>query len=172
MSEEILDATCGGKGIWLKGQKNREDVLYIDKRREESGFAGQEGRTWSIQPDEIQDFRDLPYEDESFNLVIFDPPHLIREDGMKQLTGYITRSYGALNAETWQSDLRKGFKELFRVLKPKGILIFKFANNNIDFKEVIDLAPVDPLLGTTTKQNSNCENRWFVFYKSGSCEED
>jgi SAM-dependent methyltransferase len=163
--EEILDATCGGRSIWLPGSKHHENTLYIDKREREPGFTGQEGRTFSVEPDEVEDFRDLPYADESFNLVVFDPPHLVREDGQENLTGYITKSYGALHAETWQSDLEAGFNELFRVLSPGGTLVFKFADNNVDFNEVLELAPRDPLFGTTTKKNSKVENRWFVFHK-------
>ena len=163
--QEILDATCGGRSIWLPKNKHNENTLYIDQREEEAGFTGQEGRTFSVQPDDIQDFRDLPYADNQFNLVVFDPPHLIRDDGMKNLTGYITKSYGALHAETWQSDLEQGFSELWRVLKPGGTLVFKFADNHVDFRDVLELAPSEPLFGTTTKKNSKVENRWFVFYK-------
>ena len=163
--QEILDATCGGRSIWLPENKHNENTLYIDQREEEAGFTGQEGRTFSVQPDDIQDFRDLPYADNQFNLVVFDPPHLIRDDGMKNLTGYITKSYGALHAETWQSDLEQGFSELWRVLKPGGTLVFKFADNHVDFRDVLKLAPSEPLFGTTTKKNSKVENRWFVFYK-------
>lgn len=110
--EEILDATCGGQSIWLPGQKQHDNALFIDKREREPGFTGQEGRTFNVEPDEVQDFRDLPYADEEFRLVVFDPPQLMREDGMESLTGYIAKSYGALHAETWQADLRAGFEEL------------------------------------------------------------
>lgn len=165
MSEQILDATSGGRSIWLPEHKDNENTLFIDCREREPGFTGQEGRTFSVEPDEVQDFRDLPHEDESFNLVVFDPPHVIREDGMEQLSGYVLKSYGALHAETWQSDLSQGFDELWRVLKPGGTMVFKFADNDVDFSDVLDLAPRDPLFGTTTKKTSKCENRWFVFYK-------
>ncbi|PSQ59082.1 SAM-dependent methyltransferase [Halobacteriales archaeon SW_7_71_33] len=146
--EQILDAMCGGRTIWLPGHKDDEDTLYIDKREEEPGFHGQEGRTYGVQPDEREDFRDLPYADESFNLVVFDPPHVLREDGMSQLSGHIIKKYGALRAQTWQSDLQRGFED-----------------NEVDFRDVLNLAPADPLFGTTTKKNSKVENRWFVFYK-------
>lgn len=168
VEEEILDATCGGRSIWLPGNKQNENTLYIDNREREPGFHGQEGRTYAVQPDEIQDFRDLPYEDEVFNLVVFDPPHVLREDGMEQLSGHVIKKYGALRAETWQSDLEAGFEELWRVLNPGGTLVFKFADNDVDFRDVLELAPCQPLFGTTTKKTSKCENRWFVFYKEGS----
>lgn len=165
VDEEILDATCGGRSIWLDGQKHRSDTLYIDKREEPPGFLGQDGRTYSVQPDEIMDHRDLPYADGSFNLVVFDPPHKILSDGMESLTGIMNKAYGALKAETWQEDLRAGFDELFRVLKPGGVLVFKFADSAADFDEVLEFAPVDPLFGTTTTQRKDTENRFYVFYK-------
>lgn len=161
---DILDATCGGRSIWLPGNKARDDTLYIDNRELEAGFHGQEGRSYAVEPDEVQDFRDLPYPDESFNLVVFDPPHAMRENGMDQLKGVMTKKYGALHAETWQADLEIGFAELWRVLSPGGSLVFKFANNVVDFTDVLELAPVEPLFGTTSKK-TNVETRWFVFYK-------
>lgn len=170
MNKTILDATCGGRSIWHPSNKDREDTLYIDKRKEEPGFHGQDGRNYGVHPDELQDFRDLPYEDESFKLVIFDPPHIVKENGMDSLSGIIEKKYGALHAETWQHDLTKGFQELFRVLETGGTLVFKFADNAVDFKEVLELAPVDPLLGTMTKKTSKCENRWFVFQKTEEVE--
>lgn len=169
MNERILDATCGGRSIWHPSNKDREDTLYIDKRKEEPGFTGQDGRTYSVQPDEVQDFRHLPYENDSFKLVIFDPPHIVKENGMKNLAGYVEKSYGALNAETWQHDLEKGFEELFRVLEIGGTLVFKFADGHIDFQDVLDCAPIDPLLGTMTKRKDT-ETRWFVFQKTEEVE--
>ncbi|AFH21870.1 putative methyltransferase [environmental Halophage eHP-11] len=151
--------------IWTEDNKDRDDTLYVDKREREPGFAGQEGRTYGVDPDEIQDFRDLEYDDETFNLVVFDPPHVIKDGGMESLSGYIEKNYGALCAETWQSDIRAGFEELWRVLAPGGTLAFKFADNAADWGEVLDLAPVEPLFGTTNKQRNGVETRWFLFYK-------
>ena len=98
-SEHILDATCGGRSIWLPANKDREDTLYIDSRQAEQGFVDDavpeplrpNNPNYSVDPNDVQDFRDLPHPDESFNLVVFDPPHIIRSDGMETLTGVMTK---------------------------------------------------------------------------------
>ena len=165
MQNKILDATCGGRTIWTPDNKDRDDVLYIDKREKENGFAGQENRSYGINPDEVKDFRDLPYSDNSFKLVVFDPPHVIKEDG--EPNGYVQKNYGVLDKENWKETLKQGFSELWRVLESDGFLVFKFADNDAYWTEVMDLFPVDPLFGTTTKQRSNIQTRWFVFFKTG-----
>jgi len=168
--EEILDATCGGRSIWHPENKDRDDTLYIDRREEDAGFVNESYECkkdpgYEVSPDEVQDFRDLPHDADSFNLVVFDPPHCVRSDGMETLTGFMEKKYGALHAETWQSDLKQGFDELWRVLKPGGTLVFKFADRVKDFDEILDKAPVKPLFGTATNRTKTSENRFFVFYK-------
>lgn len=164
VEEQILNATCGGRTIWHGTNKDHDDTLYIDRREEPAGFHGQDGRTYGIDPDEVQDFRDLPYPNGSFNLIVFDPPHEVRPNGMGSLTGYQVKKYGALHAETWQADLRSGFGELWRVLRPGGTLVFKFSSISLGFNQVLSVLPRDPLFGTTSKKTST-ETRWFVFYK-------
>jgi hypothetical protein len=38
----------------------------------------------------------------------------------------MTKTYGCLNAETWQDDIKKGFDECWRCLDDYGVLIFKW----------------------------------------------
>jgi len=173
VEEDVLDATCGGRSMWLPENKERDDTLYIDSREEAKGFVDEalpeslrpNNPGYEVAPDDVEDYRNLPYLDESFSLIVFDPPHIIRPDGMETLTGIMTKKYGSLHAETWQDDLRQGFEELFRVLRPDGTLIFKFADMDTDYETVIALAPEKPLFGTTTKQKKNHSTRWFVFRK-------
>jgi len=154
--------------MWYDGQKERSDTIYFDMRDELPGFTGQEGRTYSVEPDHMGDYRDLPYDNQSFKLVVFDPPHLTG-NGMDDLSGRIRLSYGELDKETWKEDLTAGFMELWRVLEVGGTLVFKFADNDIYFSELFDCFPVDPLFGTTFKQRSGVETRYFTFFKSEAC---
>lgn len=57
--------------------KNNPDVLFIDKRSETVTAKDRDKvRTIEVKPDIIADFTDLPFKDESFYMVVFDPPHL------------------------------------------------------------------------------------------------
>jgi ubiquinone/menaquinone biosynthesis C-methylase UbiE len=162
----ILDATCGGRSIWLDEHKQNGDAVYVDRRQEESGFHGQEGRTYGVQPDMLADNRRLPFADSSFDLAVFDPPYVTRDGGMDQLAGVVIKKYGALRAQSWQSDLHDAVCELFRVLTSAGTLVFKFADVQTEWTDVLDVLPVSPLCGTTTKKTSNQETRWFVLHSS------
>mgnify|MGYP002760668609 CR=1 FL=1 len=77
MEQEVLDPTCGPRSIWYETQRDRDDVLYVDRREEDKGFAAEDHPNVEIKPDEEQDFRDLKYEDNSFNLIVWDPPHKV-----------------------------------------------------------------------------------------------
>jgi len=145
--------------------KQKGDTVYCDRRQEPPDFAG-DGRTYAVQPDIIADNRELPFQPDTFDLAVYDPPHVLREDGMKQLSGFVIKKYGALKAETWQDDLHKSVCELFRVLTDAGTLMFKFSDVETDWKDVLDALPVDPLFGTTTKKTSNQETRWFTLHAS------
>lgn len=91
-----------------------------------------------------------------FNLVVFDPPHLLRAGE----TGWLFAKYGRLN-DTWKEDLRQGFSECWRCLRTGGTLIFKWNEEQIPVSEVLKLAPAKPLLGN----RSGKKTHWIVFYK-------
>lgn len=71
----ILDACCGSRMFWF--DKHNPLVLFVDKRSEVVTAKDRDKiRTIEIKPDIIADFTNLPFEDNSFYLVVFDPPHL------------------------------------------------------------------------------------------------
>jgi len=64
---------CGGKMFYTN--KNDERVLFCDERKFQKRYLNT--NLFSVEPDLIIDFKALPFDDESFYLVIFDPPHII-----------------------------------------------------------------------------------------------
>ena len=57
--------------------------------------------------------------------------------------------YGVL-LPTWKEDITQGFTECFRVLKPSGVLIFKWNEYQIPLAEILTLTPEEPLFGHTS----------------------
>ena len=151
----ILDACCGGRHIWI--DKENEKTVFIDIRSVEKGTISLQPN-WCVTPDIIADYRDMPFEDESFRLVVWDIPHKIKSD-----TGIITTKYGNLG-ESWKEDLQKGFNEIMRILKPEGILNLKFNDLDIAFKEILSIFPFLPIYGTPTKKGVN-NTAWFIYIK-------
>lgn len=115
--KRIIDVCCGGRMFWF--DKNNSDVVFMDNRNFIDTLC--DGRAFEVKPDVVADFRNIPYPDNSFHLVVFDPPHLIKV-GEKS---WLAKKYGRLNPDTYKDDLKQGFSECFRILKPNSVLIFK-----------------------------------------------
>lgn len=157
----ILDATCGSRMMWF--DRYCDHALYMDKRvvDNETIWTSKDGknvRTLTVDPDVVADFTDMPFEDETFYLVVFDPPHLrsISE------TAWLAKKYGRLFGG-WENVIHDGFKECMRVLKPYGTLVFKWNENDIPIREVIDAIGDEPLFGTRTGKRGF--THWCVYMK-------
>ena len=155
IGKKILDPCCGSRMFWFDRQN--PNVVFGDKRTENHILC--DGRTLRIEPDVELDFTDLPFADESFRMVAFDPPHLIFA-GPKS---WMAKKYGKL-AKTWKEDLRLGFAECFRVLASDGVLIFKWNETQVKVREVLALTPEKPLFGHLTGRKNM--THWYVFLKS------
>lgn len=154
----ILDMCCGSRMFYF--DKENPNVLFCDIRRERHILC--DGRELDINPDVIADFRSLPFPDKSFEMVIFDPPHLVRAGE----NGWQRKKYGALDKESWRDDLSKGFGEAMRVLKPNGILIFKWNETQIKTSEVLALTDYKPVFGHPSGKRSN--THWVTFMKEAA----
>ena len=162
---EILDACCGGRMWWW--DKEHPLAVYMDVREAPRGSVGEvSGRpewnpSWSCEPDVLGSFTAMPFPDESFQLVVFDPPHVVREKQPPE--GINGLKYGALHPSTEQDDLRHGFAECWRVLAPGGTLVFKWAGS---LDRVKPHFPATPIVGTRSlREGSGLGTRWFIFYK-------
>lgn len=150
--ERVLDACCGSRMFWF--DKQHEDTIFMDKRELSTTLS--DGRKLEVKPDVIADFRNMPFEDNSFYLVVFDPPHLINAGD----NSWLVKKYGKLDKDNWETDIKQGFDECMRVLKPNGTLIFKWNEEQIKLGQVLKAINVKPLVG-----NKRSKTHWLVFMK-------
>jgi len=156
MVKVILDACCGSRMFWF--DKKQPNTLFCDIREYDKGFIDNR-KNRELHPDKIMDFRKMDFSDKSFKLVVFDPPHLIgKPNGCR-----MTKTYGSLNAETWQDDIKKGFEECWRVLEDYGILIFKWNDASKKRAELLRIIGREPLFGHPN--GSKIPTHWFCFMK-------
>jgi SAM-dependent methyltransferase len=151
----VLDACCGPRMMWFDRSDPR--TLFIDKRQESHQVTSHPGQMVVIAPDAVANFMSLPFPDETFHMVVFDPPHMSKS---KASNGKFAKIYGALDQD-WPQQLRKGFSECFRVLKPHGTLIFKWADISIPVSQVLMTTPARPLFGHRGGKHTH----WIVFMK-------
>lgn len=153
-SVRVLDACCGSRMCWF--DKCNSEALFMDIRREISTLN--DGRILEVTPNVIGDFREMPFDDESFYLVLFDPPHLLRLSN----SSWLAKKYGTL-FPTWENDIKRGFEECMRVLKQNGILIFKWNEQQIPTKRILEVIGQRPLFGHTTDNKQH--TIWMCFIK-------
>jgi len=162
VTKRVLDPCCGSRMMWF--DRGHPDVLFGDQRREtltvtDRSHGRADGtRTLTVDPDMLMDFRALPFEDETFHLVAFDPPHLVRAGPRS----WLAAKYGKLGQD-WRDDLRQGFAECFRVLRPHGTLVFKWNETQVKLREVLELTPHRPLFGNTSGKKAG--THWLVFMR-------
>lgn len=152
--KKILDACCGSRMFWF--DKSNPNVLFADIRTENHILC--DGRKLDIEPDIEMDFRNMPFPDNSFKMVVFDPPHL-KALGKES---WMAKKYGVL-LPTWELDIKAGFDECMRVLEPYGTLIFKWNENQIKVSEIINAIGQQPLFGHKSGKSAN--THWLSFMK-------
>lgn len=148
----VLDACCGARSFWFDKKDGR--ALFIDNRTVDTTLC--DGRKFMIDPDIVADFRCLPFGENTFPLVVFDPPHLAQAGN----TSWLATKYGVLG-KGWRDDLHQGFSECFRVLCPFGTLVFKWSEEQVKLSDVLALTPEKPLFG-----NRRGKTIWVVFQKA------
>lgn len=138
---------CDGEAIWKGGSHGKPSVRHLD-----------------VHPDRIVDFTSMPFPDESFWLVVFDPPHLKRCGE----NAWIGKKYGILKG-AWREMLRDGFRECWRVLRPGGTLIFKWSEVQIPVGEVWNAIGRRPIFGT--RRGKSAKTIWATFWKPANEEQ-
>jgi len=152
----ILDPASSMRAFYFDKEDSR--VVFGDIREDETHLLTN-GQTIKIKPDHVMDFRAIPYPDETFQCVVFDPPHML---GLSEKS-WMRKKYGVLQHDTWQDDIRQGFAECFRVLKTDGTLIFKWNEVSILLKDILALTNQKPVLGHPSGKRMG--THWVLFIK-------
>lgn len=113
---DILDATVNVGRFW-KGTKRKIVGMDIEKK---------------FKPDIVADNTAMPCKDESFDVVVYDPPHIpnVGNEGIKDFGdrfGLVVKS-SIENGYNFTHTFRPFLNEAYRVLRPKGILFCKIAD--------------------------------------------
>lgn len=160
MSISVLDVCCSNRGFWFDKSDNR--AVFLDKRNEtiryERTDRPEHGRVIDIKPTVQADFTALPFPDKTFQMVVYDPPHL----KTLGVNSWCAKKYGRLQGD-WEFELQTGFFECFRVLKPGGALIFKWNSTEVTISHVLRLINVKPLFGH--KSGKHSKTHWVAFIK-------
>jgi ubiquinone/menaquinone biosynthesis C-methylase UbiE len=158
----ILDVCCGSKMFWF--DKENPLAVFMDNREVDEHVLSN-GRRFKVKPDILGDFKNIPFPDNSFRLVIFDPPHL-KNAGHRS---YMAETYGVL-PDDWETEIRAGFHECMRVLDNYGILVFKWSETDITVKQIIDVIGMQPLIGH--KSGKSSKTHWLLFMKIPEVADD
>ncbi len=159
----ILDACCGGKMMWFN--KKHPNALYIDNRILPKGQISSDHKNFQVNPDYVMDFRKMKFKKESFSLVVFDPPHL----SSLSPRSWTAKKYGVLTEKNWKEYIKEGFDECWRVLKPNGVLIFKWSeaesskSRSKTVSQVVEVIGRYPLFGH--KSGKVSKTHWLCFMK-------
>lgn len=154
-TKRILDPCCGGRMFWF--DKKNPDVEFCDNRELHTTLC--DGRSFDISPDTIADFTDLPFDDNTFWHIVFDPPHLTTLGE----NSWLAQKYGRLPHDRWEQILHDGFAECMRVLKPNGTLIFKWNETDIPVSKILSVIGYKPLYGH--KSGKLQKTHWLAFIK-------
>jgi hypothetical protein len=177
----ILDATVNGGRFW-KGSSRPVTGMDIDPRH---------------NPDVLGDNTDMPFEDVSFDVVVYDPPHIPNQgrDKSKDFNrrfGLVYRS-SKENKYTFSHTFPPFLREAHRILVREGILLAKIADYvhhhqyqwaHIEFinaARAVGFTPCDciikirksPIIDPRWKVAHHSRRQhcyWLVFRKSKKCE--
>ena len=155
MKKRILDMCCGSRMFYF--DKQDPNVLFADIREVHDTLC--DGRKLDVMPDIIADCTNLPFEDEAFDMVVFDPPHLLKVGQ----NSWLCKKYGKL-PENWQAFINDSIHEGMRVLKTGGTLIFKWNEQQIKVGEVLKaIKDYKPIFVHRTTIKS--QTIWMTFMK-------
>jgi len=126
----ILDACCGPKEMYrgLHKRFTDEEIVYIDIRKGHFDRSQWGQPQLVVEPTIQTDLKHLPFQDEVFTLILFDPPH-----GGFTMDTWMGIKYGGLTIPQFREMLAWANIEFARTLKPAGVLLAKI--QEVDYRD-------------------------------------
>jgi len=167
----ILDACCGPKEMYhgLHKKFTDQEIVYIDIRKGTFTIPYTEGKKIHIEPTVQADLKKLPFKDNTFTLILFDPPH-----GGFTIDTWMGAKYGGLTASDYKNMLVWANIEFTRVLVEGGIILAKIQEYEDrefyitgffhNFKLLLDIK----IRSRGTSKSERLFTHWLVFAKKPS----
>jgi len=90
-----------------------------------------------VKPDLVMDCTKTNFPDKYFDLIVFDPPHIVATKNNK---GIFAKSYGTYTSIELRNFIYRAFKEFERILKDDGFVIFKWNTCDIPLNKILRYA--------------------------------
>lgn len=125
---KILDLSAGKRSVWFN--RLQDDVVFVDIRE-------------AVCPTVVADTTQLPFQQEFFDLIVFDPPHVTHGSGSK-----MAEYYGAFPADVIRDMIARSSAEAFRVSTTNALMAFKWNDHDVKLGRILALLEGwEPLFG-------------------------
>lgn len=144
----ILDCSGGKRNVWFN--RCHPNAVYIDNRPE-------------MTPNVLCDSTQLPFPNEVFDLIVFDPPH-----GVHGEHSYMSKYYGRYNSQEILNLLRGTSREAYRVSKPEALMLLKWNDRDQRLDHILkQLEAWEPLFGHKIAERSShrASTYWLALLK-------
>jgi len=122
----MLDASAGNRMLW--SNKNPPNTVFLDKNT-----------LLKIPPDILGVWENLPFRDDVFDCVLFDPPHKFNRTSGFWANPSSPNYYGAdISRTKLVTGIFHGTREFLRIAKR---LCFKWSDDEISLARVLSLFP-------------------------------
>jgi hypothetical protein len=144
----ILDMSAGYRAIWFN--RLHPDTVFVDIRPQ-------------VSPTVIANTEILPFPNNVFDLVVFDPPHVVNGRGSK-----MGETYGSFLADEIKQTIQKSSAEAYRCSTGNALMAFKWNDHDVRLGRLIDLMEGwEPLFGhqVATRHKHRSSTYWVLLHK-------
>ena len=125
----ILDMSAGNRAVWF--DKNYRDTVYVDIRPE-------------VKPSIVADTRKLPFGASTFDLVVFDPPHVNFGKNAE-----MSKTYGYHTTDDIRDCVAKSAQQAHRTTRVGALMALKWNDHSQKLERILGLMQEwwEPLFG-------------------------